>query len=63
VLAQAVGLSAQAFIWLEMALAAPLLAEIVLLIRPPRLAALATLTVGVLVGWAGWLLLGPYVLP
>jgi hypothetical protein len=63
VLAQAVGLSAQAFIWLEMALATPLLAEIVLLIRPPRLAALATLTVGVLVGWAGWLLLGPYVLP
>jgi hypothetical protein len=63
VLAHAVGLSPQAFIWLEMAVAAPLLAEITLLIPPPRLAALATLTLGVLVGWAGWLVLGPYVLP
>lgn len=62
VLALAVGLSPQAFIWLETAVAAPLLAEIVVIIPPPRLAALATLTVGVFAGWAGWLILGPYVL-
>jgi hypothetical protein len=63
VLAQAVGLTPRAFIWLETAVAVPLLAEIALLIPPPRLAALATLTAGVLIGWAGWLTLGPYVLP
>ena len=62
VLGQAVGLSPPAFIWLETAVAAPLLALIVFLTPPPRLAALVTLTGGVLAGWAGWLALGPYVL-
>ena len=64
VLARAVGLSPQVFIWLETAVAAPLLAEIVVLIPPPsRLAVLATLTLGVFTGWAAWLALGQYVLP
>jgi hypothetical protein len=63
VLARAVGLSPEAFIWLETAVAAPLLAEIVLLIPPPRLAVLATLALGVFTGWAGWLIFGQYVLP
>jgi hypothetical protein len=63
VLARAVGLSPEAFIWLEMVVAAPLLAEIVVLMPRPRLAALATLTLGVLAGWAGWLIFGQYVLP
>ena len=63
VLARAVGLSPEAFIWLETAVAAPLLAEIVLLVPPPRLAALATLALGVFTGWAGWLVFGQHVLP
>jgi len=63
VLARAVGLSPEAFIWLETAVAAPLLAEIVLLMPPPRLAVLATLALGVFTGWAGWLIFGQYVLP
>jgi hypothetical protein len=63
VLARAVGLSPEAFIWLETAVAVPLLAEIVVHIPPPRLAVLATLTAGVFVGWAGWLVFGRYVLP
>ena len=63
VLARAVGLSPEAFIWLETAVAAPLLAEIVLLMPPPRLAVLATLAIGVFTGWAGWLIFGQYVLP
>jgi hypothetical protein len=63
VVAQAMGLSPAALIWLETAVAAPLLAEIVVLMPPPRLAALVTMTVGVLAGWAGWLVLGPYMLP
>jgi hypothetical protein len=63
VVAEALGLSPAVFIWLETAVAAPLLAEIVVLMPRPRLAALATMTVGVLAGWAGWLILGPYVLP
>jgi len=63
VLALAVGLTPTAFIWLETALAVPLLAEIVLVMPPPRLAALAVLTLGVFAGWAGWLMLGPHVLP
>ncbi|HJZ42679.1 MAG TPA: hypothetical protein VJ233_03065 [Hyphomicrobiaceae bacterium] len=62
-LARAVGLSPEAFIWLETAVAAPLLAEIVLLMPPPRLAVLATLALGVFTGWAGWLIFGQYVLP
>jgi len=66
VVAEALGLSPAAFIWLEMAVAVPLLAEIVVLMPRPRLVTLVTLvtmTVGVLAGWAGWLILGPYVLP
>ena len=63
VLARAVGISAAAFVWVEMAVAAPLLAEIVVLMPPPRLATLAVMTVGVFAGWAGWLMLGQSVLP
>ena len=63
VLARAVGLSPEALIWLEMAVAAPLLAEIVLLIPSSRLAVLATLAAGVFTGWTGWLIFGRYILP
>ena len=64
VLAEAIGMSPQALVWLELAVALPLLAIIVLVIPAPRrLIILSVMSVGVLAGWAGWLTWGSYVLP
>jgi len=63
-IATTLGLSPRAFIWAELALAAPLLALIVLrLPATRRLAILSVLSIGVMAGWAGWLAWGPLVLP
>lgn len=63
-IAAALGFSPRQALWLEMAVAAPLLALIVF--RLPagrRLAILAVLTIGVAAGWVGWLTWGPRILP
>jgi hypothetical protein len=62
--AAAVGLTPAVLIWLEMALAAPLLGLAVACIpRAGRVPALLISCIGVLAGWAGWLALGPRLLP
>lgn len=63
-IAATLGISPRAFIWAELAVATPLLALIVLgLPATRRLAILSVLSIGVLVGWAGWLAWGPHILP
>lgn len=63
VMAGAAGLSPPTFIGLELVAAAPLLALIVWSLPPRRSAVLAVLTVGVLGGWAAWLVWGRHILP
>jgi hypothetical protein len=62
--AAAIGLPTQEILGLELAVAIPLLVLIILQVPTPgRLSRLALLSVGVLVGWAGWLSVGPHLLP
>ena len=64
VVAAALGLPAQAVIGMELAAAIPLLGLIAWCVPTPgRLTTLATLALGVLLGWAAWLTLGAGVLP
>jgi hypothetical protein len=64
VVAAALGLPAQGVIGLELAAAMPLLGLIAWCVPAPgRLATLATLTLGVLLGWAAWLAWGAFLLP
>jgi hypothetical protein len=63
-MAQALSLPGHSVVWLELVVAIPLLILIVLRIPAGRrLVVLPVMSVGVLAGWAGWLLLGPYILP
>jgi len=63
-MARALSLPDHSVVWLELAVASPLLVLIVLAIPAGRrLVVLPVMSVGVLAGWAGWLVLGPYVLP
>jgi hypothetical protein len=64
VVAAALGLPAQTVIGMELAAAMPLLGLIAWCVPTPgRLATLATLALGVLLGWAAWLAWGAIVLP
>jgi hypothetical protein len=63
-MARALSLPDHSVVWLELVVAIPLLILIVLAIPAGRrLVVLPVMSVGVLAGWAGWLVLGPYVLP
>ena len=63
-LAQALTLPDHAVVWLELVAAIPLLLLIVLAIPARRrFAVLPVMSIGVLTGWAGWLVLGGYILP
>jgi hypothetical protein len=63
-MAQALSLPDHAVVWLELVVAVPLLMLIVLAIPAGRrLVVLPVMSVGVLAGWAGWLLIGPSILP
>jgi hypothetical protein len=64
VMARALSLPDYAVVWLELVVAMPLLVLIVLAVPARwRFIVLPVMSVGVLAGWAGWLLIGPYVLP
>jgi hypothetical protein len=63
-MARALSLPDHAVVWLELAVAMPLLILVVWAVPAGRrLVVLPVLSVGVLAGWAGWLLIGPYILP
>jgi hypothetical protein len=64
VIGQALGVSARVVIGIELCLAIPLMLLIVYYMPSGRRAPIiGVLTSGVLLGWAGWLALGPYLLP
>jgi hypothetical protein len=64
VIAQALGMSPRDIILAELAVATPLLLLIVYYMPSMRrIPVIAVLSTGVLAGWAGWLALGPYLLP
>lgn len=64
VVAGAIGVSPEAVLWMELAVAVPLLALIAFCIPATyRLTVLCVLCIGVLAGWAGWLTVGPTLLP
>ncbi len=63
-MAQALSLPDHAIVWLELAVAIPLLILIVWAVPVGRrFIVLPVMSVGVLAGWAGWLLIGPHILP
>ena len=63
-MAGALSLPDHAIVWLELAVAIPLLILIILAVPTGRrFVVLPVMSVGVLLGWAGWLVLGPYILP
>jgi hypothetical protein len=64
VIAQTLGMFPQGIILIELVVAIPLLLLIIYYMPTGRrLAVVAVLTTGVLVGWAAWLALAPYLLP
>jgi hypothetical protein len=63
VIAEALGMSPRDIILAELTVATPLLLLIVYYMPSKRRIAIAVLSSGVLAGWAGWLALGPYLLP
>ena len=63
-IAQALGVSASGAILTELIAAIPLLLLIVYYVPAVRrLRVAAVLTVGVLMGWVGWMAFAPYLLP
>jgi hypothetical protein len=63
-MARALSLPDHAIVWLELAVAIPLLILIILAVPTGRrFVVLPVMSVGVLLGWAGWLVIGPYILP
>jgi hypothetical protein len=64
VIGQALGVSARSAIAIELCLAIPLMLAIVYYMPSGRrVPIIGVLTSGVLFGWAGWLAVGPYLLP
>ena len=63
-MARTLSLRDHGIVWLELAVAIPLLILIVWAVPARRrFVVLPVMSVGVLAGWAGWLLIGPHILP
>jgi hypothetical protein len=61
---ESLGMSTRSVLGIELGLAVPLMLVIIYCIPSThRVPIIVVLTSGVLLGWAGWLALGPYLLP